>query len=272
MTSSRTQWLLRSYGFAVYAFLYTPIAMLVLLSFNDSTAITLPWGGFTLRWYWALAENQSLFVSLKNSVILGLATAMLATTIGCLAAFAFRYRFRGQVVLMRVLLLPLVIPGLTIGVALLLLFHAAGVRPGLLTTTLVAHVGFALPYVFVLISTRLHRFDESLEEAAMDLGADELTTFWQITFPLIRPGIIGSALFAFTLSFDEFIRTLFTIGNDNTLPIQIWSMLGSMVSPELNATATLIVVVSVGLVVLGELFRGTDPVMGTIKKAREERQ
>ena len=150
------------------------------------------------------------------------------------------------------------IPGLTIGVALLILFHAIGLRPGLMTTTLIAHVGFALPYVFVLITTRLHRFDAALEEAAMDLGADELTTFWKITFPLIRPGVIGSALFAFTLSFDEFIRTLFTIGNDNTLPIQIWSMLGSMVSPELNAAATLIVVLSIGLVVLGELLRGSD--------------
>jgi spermidine/putrescine transport system permease protein len=249
---------LRLYAVVVYAFLYTPIAMLVLLSFNDSNAITLPWGGFTLRWYRALAENQSLFVSLKNSATLGLTTAALATLIGALAAFAFRYRFRGQVALVRMLLLPLVIPGLTIGVALLLLFHAIGVRPGLLTTTLVAHVGFALPYVFVLISTRLHRFDESLEEAAMDLGADEIATFWQVTFPLIRPGIVGSALFAFTLSFDEFIRTLFTIGNDNTLPIQIWSMLGSMVSPELNAIATLIVLASVGLVVLGELFRGRE--------------
>jgi len=258
MTTARSLWFLRAYGTAVFAFLYLPIVMLVLLSFNDSAAITLPWAGFTLRWYRALAENQSLFVSLKNSVMLGLTTAVLATVIGCLAAFAFRYRFRGQVALMRLLLLPLVIPGLTIGVALLLLFHAIGVRPGLMTTTLVAHVGFALPYVFVLISTRLHRFDASLEEAAMDLGADELTTFWKITFPLIRPGVIGSALFAFTLSFDEFIRTLFTIGNDNTLPIQIWSMLGSMVSPELNAAATLIVALSVCLIVLGELFRGSD--------------
>jgi ABC-type spermidine/putrescine transport system permease subunit II len=258
VTDESARWFLRLYGLAVYAFLYTPIAMLVLLSFNNSNAITLPWGGFTLRWYRALAENQSLFVSLKNSATLGLATAALATLIGSLAALAFRYRFRGQVALMRLLLLPLVIPGLTIGVALLLLFHALGVRPGLLTTTLVAHVGFALPYVFVLISTRLHRFDVSLEEAAMDLGADELATFWQVTFPLIRPGVVGSALFAFTLSFDEFIRTLFTIGNDNTLPIQIWSMLGSMVSPELNAIATLIVAVSVGLVVLGELLRGRE--------------
>jgi spermidine/putrescine transport system permease protein len=256
MTTARASlWFLRGYGIAVFAFLYLPIGMLMLLSFNDSTAITLPWGGFTLRWYRALAENQSLFVSLKNSLTLGITTAVLATVIGCMAALAFRYRFRSQVALMRFLLLPLVIPGLTIGVALLLVFHAIGVRPGLLTTTLVAHVGFTLPYVFVLVSTRLHRFDTSLEEAAMDLGADELTTFWKITFPLIRPGVIGSALFAFTLSFDEFIRTLFTIGNDNTLPIQIWSMLGSMVSPELNATATLIVLVSVVLVVFGEMLR-----------------
>ena len=258
MSTARSLWFLRVYGVAVFAFLYLPIGMLVLLSFNDSPAMTLPWGGFTLRWYRALADNQSLLVSFKNSAILGVTTAVIATIAGCLAAFAFRFRFRGQTALMRLLLLPFVIPGLTIGVALLLLFHAIGIRPGLLTTTLVAHVGFALPYVFVLISTRLHRFDESLEEAAMDLGADELTTFWTITFPLIRPGVIGSALFAFTLSFDEFIRTLFTIGNENTLPIQIWSMLGSMVSPELNAVATLIVVVSVGLVVLGELLRRQD--------------
>ena len=142
--------------------------------------------------------------------------------------------------------------------ALLVLFSAVGMRPGLMTTTLVAHVGIALPYVFVLISTRLHRFDASFEEAAMDLGADECRTFWTITFPLIRPGVIGSALFAFTLSFDEFIRTLFTIGNDNTLPIQIWSMLGSMVSPELNAIATLIVALSIGLVCFGELLRGSN--------------
>jgi len=256
MTRGQSFRVLRVHAAAVYGFLYLPIAMLVLLSFNDSNAITLPWGGFTLRWYRALAENQSLFVSLENSLILGVSTAVLATAIGTLAALAFRRRFRGRVVLMRMLLVPFVIPGLTIGVALLLLFHAVGVRPGLLTTTLVAHVGFTLPYVFVLIWTRLHRFDESLEEAAMDLGADELATFRHVTFPLIRPGVVGSALFAFTLSFDEFIRTLFTIGSDNTLPIQIWSMLGSMVSPELNAVATLIVLASVTLVVLGELVRG----------------
>ena len=256
--TGRSRLFLGTYALCVYAFLYTPIAMLILLSFNDSNAITLPWGGFTLRWYRELAENQSLFVSLKNSAVLGLCTAVVATIAGTLAAFAFRHRFRGQVAVMRLLLLPFVIPGLTIGVALLLLFHALGVRPGLLTTTLVAHVGFALPYVFVLVSTRLHRFDESLEEAAMDLGADEISTFWQVTFPLIRPGIVGSALFAFTLSFDEFIRTLFTIGNDNTLPIHIWSMLGSMVSPQLNAIATLIVAASVTLVILGEFLRGRD--------------
>jgi ABC-type spermidine/putrescine transport system permease subunit II len=258
MTSDRARGFLVAYAALVYAFLYTPIVMLVLLSFNNSNAITLPWGGFTLKWYRALGENTSLFVSFKNSLALGVTTAVIATIIGTLAAFAFRYRFRGQVMLMRMLLLPFVVPGLTIGVALLLLFHAVGMRPGLFTTTLVAHVGFTLPYVFVLISTRLHRFDESLEEAAMDLGADELSTFWQVTFPLIRPGVVGSALFAFTLSFDEFIRTLFTIGNDNTLPIQIWSMLGSMVSPELNAVATLIVAASIGLVVLGEMLRGRE--------------
>ena len=258
MSAGRSRVVLGTYALCVYAFLYTPIAMLILLSFNDSNAITLPWGGFTLRWYRELAENQSLFVSLKNSAVLGLCTSVVATIVGTLAAFAFRHRFRGQVAVMRLLLLPFVIPGLTIGVALLLLFHALGVRPGLLTTTLVAHVGFALPYVFVLVTTRLHRFDESLEEAAMDLGADELSTFWQVTFPLIRPGIVGSALFAFTLSFDEFIRTLFTIGNDNTLPIHIWSMLGSMVSPQLNAIATLIVAASVTFVILGEFLRGRD--------------
>jgi ABC-type spermidine/putrescine transport system permease subunit II len=254
VTGAPPRWL-RLYALAVYVFLYAPIAMLVLLSFNDSNSITLPWRGFTLRWYGALAENRSLFVSLRNSVVLGLSTAAIATVVGTLAALAFRRRFRGRAVLLRMLLLPLVVPGLTIGVALLLLFHAAGVRPGLLGTTLVAHVGFTLPYVFVLMSTRLHRFDEALEEAAMDLGADELATFRHITFPLVRPGVVGSALFAFTLSFDEFIRTLFTIGRDNTLPIQIWSMLGSMVSPELNAIATLIVAASVGLVILGELLR-----------------
>jgi spermidine/putrescine transport system permease protein len=258
VTDGRARSFLRVYGAAVYVFLYTPIVMLIVLSFNDSNSITLPWGGFTWRWYRALAENQSVFVSLQNSLTLGLMTAVISTVIGGLAAFAFRSRFRGQVAVMRMLLLPFVIPGLTIGVALLLLFHALGVRPGLLTTTLVAHVGFTLPYVFVLISTRLHRFDESLEEAAMDLGADEITTFWQVTFPLIRPGIVGSALFAFTLSFDEFIRTLFTIGNDNTLPIQIWSTLGSMVSPELNAIATLIVAASFALVIAGELLRGRE--------------
>jgi ABC-type spermidine/putrescine transport system permease subunit II len=256
MTGGRALFALRLYAAAVYVFLYTPIAMLIVLSFNDSNSITLPWNRFSLRWYEALADNPSLFVSLQNSLLLGVCTASVATTVGILAALACRRPFRGRVALMRALLLPLVIPGLTIGVALLLMFHAIGLRPGLLTTTLVAHVGFTLPYVFVLMWTRLAGFDRSLEEAAMDLGADEFTVFWQVTFPLIRPGVIGSALFAFTLSFDEFIRTLFTIGRDNTLPIQIWSMLGSMVSPELNAIATLIVLGSVVLVVCGELLRG----------------
>ena len=111
MITTRSLWFLRAYGIAVFAFLYLPIAMLVLLSFNDSMAMTLPWGGFTLRWYWALAENQSLFVSLKNSVILGLTTAALATVIGCMAALAFRNQFRGQVALMASSCFPLSFQG-----------------------------------------------------------------------------------------------------------------------------------------------------------------
>src|SRR5262249_22907920 len=147
------------------------------LSFNDSNSITLPWGGFTLRWYRALAENQSVFVSLENSLTLGLMTAVLSTVIGGLAAFAFRSRFRGRVAVVRMPLLPFLLPGLTAGVALLLLSRPLAVRPGLMTTTLVPRVGFTPPSFFLLISPRLHRFDESLEEAAMDLGADEITTF-----------------------------------------------------------------------------------------------
>jgi len=228
-----------------FLLLYVPLFALVVFSFNNSPIIGLPWKGFTTKWYTMLLSNPAVIDALKNSLIAGLATAFLATLGGLMAAFALvRHRFIGRNLFTVPMLLPMVLPGILIGIALLNFFNYPLMTPFFkfiayllgeegplsLGTVVIAHTLLALPYSTLVMMARLIGFDRSLEEAAMDLGADELTTFRKVTFPLIMPGIFSSAFLAFTISLSNISTTYFIIGYRVTLPIFVYSSLRHAVS------------------------------------------
>jgi ABC-type spermidine/putrescine transport system permease subunit II len=245
---------LYAYAALLYLFFYAPVIYLVVFSFNDAAATTPPWRGFTLQWYRQIFGHADLRAAFVNSLSLGIVSAVLSVSVGTLMAFAFRWPFRGKGVVFALLLLPMLTPGIVFGVALTLLWRFLGLTPGLFTSTLVAHVAYTLPFAFLVVFTRLHRFDRALEEAAMDLGADQVTTFRLITLPIILPGLVAGAIFCFTLSFDEFIRTFFVIGNENTLPMYLWSMIMTDSTPQTSAVGSVIVAFSLTWILLGHVF------------------
>ena len=245
---------LYAYAAVLYLFFYAPVMYLVVFSFNDAAATTPPWRGFTMTWYRQIFSNSDLRGAFVNSLSLGVVSAIVSVALGTLMAFAFRWPFRGKGVIFSLLLLPMLTPGIVFGVALTLLWRFFGLTPSLFTSTLVAHVTYTLPFAFLVVFTRLHRFDRSLEEAAMDLGADQLTTFRLVTLPLILPGLVAGAIFCFTLSFDEFIRTFFVIGNENTLPMYLWSMIMTDSTPQTNAVGSVIVAFSLAWILVGHVF------------------
>ena len=223
-----------------YLFLYAPILVLVALSFNASR-LSASWGGFTLSWYAKAATNPAILASLRNSLVVALATTVVATAAATAAALAFhRHRFRRQAALEGLLTLPTVAPEIVVAASLLLLFAAVGLRLGLLTVIL-AHVSFTVSYAFVVVRARIAGFDHSLEEAAMDLGAGPVRTFLLVTLPGIFPAVMAAALLVFALSIDDYVVTSFVAGvGATTLPLQIYSMVKSGVSPEINAVSAVI--------------------------------
>jgi spermidine/putrescine transport system permease protein len=246
--------LLGVHAAAILVFLYLPIATIAILSFNDSTAFALPWQGFTTRWYARAIANPALLEAFRNSVLLGVGTAVTAMILGTAMALAFRVPFWGKSLVLGLILLPVMTPPIVHGVALAMFWRLGGVPLSLYGSAFVGHLSFVMPFVFLTIFPRIHRFDRSIEEAAMDLGASRLATFWRITFPLMRPGIIASGVLAFTLSFDEFMRTLFLTGQELTLPLFLWSMVNNDPSPQSTAVATLIALFSLGCLALWTRF------------------
>lgn len=243
--------LLTAHALALYVFIYLPVAAMLTMSFNDSISPTLPWEGFTLKWYRQTLSNSQFFDALWNSARLGAVVAVLSSTVALLAALAFRRRLAGKVVILNMILVPLLIPGIVIGVGQAILWNVLGLSFSLWGSTLIGHLVYTIPFAFVTIYPRLYKFDPNIEAAAMDLGAGPWTTFWTIVFPRIAPGVVASMLFAFTLSFDEFIRTLFLIGSQNTLPMYLWSVILTSASPEANAIAVLVVCMSLAIVLIG---------------------
>jgi spermidine/putrescine transport system permease protein len=229
-------------SFVVYAFLYAPLVILVAFSFNEGR-LTASWEGFTLSWYERLLENTQVLTALRNSLIVGVVSTVASTIVATAAALAFfRHRFRRQASLDALVTIPIVIPEIVMASSLLLLFAAVGMRLGLLTVIL-AHVGFSISYALVVVRARLAGFDRSLEEAAMDLGAGPWRTFFHVTLPGIAPGILAAALLVFALSIDDYVITSFVAGvGSTTLPLQIYSMVRSGVSPEINAVSTVLLV------------------------------
>ena len=206
-------------------FVYAPLIVLMVFSFNDSPIMGLPFKGFTLRWYQEFFANSAALKAINNSFILASGTAILATVGGTMAAFALvRHRFVGRTLLQWFMLLPMVLPSLIIGVALLMFFSEVGIRLSLFTV-MIGHTLAALPFSTLIMVARLIGFDRSLEEAAMDLGADELTTFRKVTFPLIMPGIVAAAFLAFTVSFEDASLAFFLLGTEQNIPMFIYGQL-----------------------------------------------
>ncbi len=214
-----------AYSVVYLAFIYLPVLLLPLFSFNDSFYVTFPLKGFTLRWYERLVENDALLQALANSLKIAGAVAVISTVLGTMAARAFtRYRFAGRRPMLGVMVLPLVVPGIILGIALLVTTSWAGIPLSLFTIG-AAHVLIAMPFATFIMISRLDGFDAQLEEASRDLGESGWVTFWRVTFPLAFPGIVASLLLTFTESFDEFVLAFFLAGNESTLPLFIWSQL-----------------------------------------------
>ena len=252
-------WLLGTNAALLFGFLYLPVIILIVFSFNNTRSIAV-FTGFSTEWYTRLAANDELLDAARNSLLVALITTIAATVIGTLTALAMdRYRFKLRTTFDANLYLPIVIPEIVMGIALLLFFNQAlfpflqstfGIRAstGLPTITL-SHIAFDIPFVYVIVRARLADFDRTLEEAAADLGADEWQTFQRVTLPLLMPGIIGGALMAFTLSLDDYLITAFTKGiREQTMPLYIYSLVRRGVTPEINALSTALLVGSIGLV------------------------
>ncbi len=247
------------HAWLVYGFLLAPVAVLVLFSFSASR-FSAVWGGFTVDWYVRLARNQRVLEALGNSLAVATGATVLATVLGTLGAVALaRLRFRGRSVVETLMYLPLVLPELVFGIALLMFFVLLTPLPLGLTTIALAHSVAGTGYVLLLVRTRLHGLDPRLEEAARDLGASSAQAFWRVTLPLILPGVVGGALLAFTLSFDDFVVAFFVTGpGASTLPIEIYSMVKRGVTPEINALATLILLASVAVIALALRLQRND--------------
>ena len=264
-------WLLGTNAALVFGFLYLPILVLIVFSFNDSRSVAL-FTGFSTQWYLSLAQNEELLDAARNSLLVGSITTIVATVIGTLTALAMeRYRFKLRTTVDANLYLPIVIPEIVMGISLLLYFNQAlfpflentfGIRgtTGLHTIT-IAHIAFDIPFVYVIVRARLADFDRTLEEAAADLGADEWQTFKHVTLPLLMPGIIGGALMAFTLSLDDYLITAFTKGiREQTMPLYIYALVRRGVTPEINALSTILLLGSIGLVGLSLTAQSGGPV------------
>jgi spermidine/putrescine transport system permease protein len=234
-------------GIGVYLFLYLPLMIVVAYSFNDSK-LNAEWIGFTWQWYDKLFHNEAMIEAATNSFIIALVTSFFATILGTLAGLALhRYKLRLLPVLV---LAPVAIPEILMGVSLLVFFVLINLTLGMISIIL-AHIAFCISFVAIVVRSRLSGMDESLTEAARDLGATPLKAFRLVTLPLIMPGVIAGALMAFTLSIDDFVITFFTSGPDSpTLPIKIYTMVKIAVTPEVNAVSTLLMLLTLLLIVV----------------------
>lgn len=235
----------------IYIFLFLPIVVIVVNSFNASTSKPyLSWKGFTLDWYSKLFDNTALLESFGNTITIAIISTLLATCIGTIAAVGmYKYKFRGKRTIDALLYIPVVIPEIVLGISLLTIFTKTGIPRGMLSLVL-AHVTFSIPYVIFNVRARLSGYDNSIEEASMDLGANRLQTFFRVTLPVLAPGIGGGALLAFTLSIDDVIISYFTNGQTKTFPLKVMESIKSGVAPDVNALSTLILLGTIVLVVL----------------------
>jgi len=244
------------YALAYLVFLYGPVLVLPVFSFNNSQFIAFPLSGFTTRWYQGLAADGAMLHALGNSLTVGLATSLLSTMLGLAAARAVtRYRLRGTGAALGFISLPLFIPDIVLGLSLMLLLGAGGL-PLSLAAVVLGHLLICVPFALTVLIARFEGFDKNLEEASADLGEDPWMTFWRVTFPLMLPGIVASLLLTFITSFDEFLLAFFLSGTEATLPVYIWGQLRFPERlPTVLALGALILTGSVALVILAEYVR-----------------
>jgi spermidine/putrescine transport system permease protein len=250
--------LLATHTWLVYAFLYAPIVVLVVFSFNRARRGS-QWTGFTFDWYARLLDDRELREAAVNSLLVAASATLASTVVGTMAALALsKYQFRSRwgsnaSAATRVLLyLPVIVPEIVLGISLLTLFGVLGVRLGM-QTVIVAHVVFCVSYVAVVVKARLAGLDPALEEAAMDLGAGPVGTFFRVTLPQLAPGMLAGALLAFTISIDDYVVTSLVTGSEsNTLPVVIYSRLRREVTPEVNAACTALLAFTVVLIVAAQ--------------------
>lgn len=243
------------FALLAFAFLYVPIVVLVVFSFNSARSGA-SWQGFTLDWYSRMFGNARIIESLLTSLLVAVLATAGAVVIGTLTAMAMeRYQFKAKTFWDGMLYMPVIIPEIVAGISLLLFFAFVNVERGLFTLV-VSHIAFTMPFVYLTVRARLADFDRSVEEAAQDLGANEWITFTRVTLPLLMPGVISGALLAFTLSLDDFVISFFVNGKGwQTLPVYIWGQIRRGVTPEINAISTLMLVFSIGLVILSQLLQ-----------------
>ena len=239
---------------ATLAFLYLPIVMMIAMAFNTSPLYTLPIEP-TLNWFTVLADNQPLLAATRNSLIIALATSILATAIGTLASLALnRSTFRGQSLLKLLLLPPIAIPWLITGTAMLVFFFWTGIGRGM-HALLIGHVALAIPYVVLVVGTGFQTIRADLEEAAMSLGSTPIHAFFSVTLPLLAPSILGAALFAFAVSLDQFVISYFlATPGFTTLPVQIYSAIRKGFTPEINAISTILLIGSMAAILVFAIF------------------
>lgn len=246
---------LRFWTVSVLAFLYLPIVIIVIFSFEEGAFSTLPWNGFTFEWYREMLNNSAAISSIFNSAIVAVVVTIAGTVLGTLGAIALvRYEFPFKRGYRALVIAPMTVPGLILGIALGMTFSSLNI-PRSLQTVMVGQLVFITPFVLVTVSARLRGYDPTLEEAARDLGASKWTVYKRVTLPLLAPGIISGALFAFTLSWDDFLIAFFTSGAQDTLPVWIFSTIQRAQSPVINAISTVALLVSIGLIGISLLFR-----------------
>ncbi|PBC02871.1 ABC transporter permease [Mesorhizobium sp. WSM3860] len=253
-TTRILEWVGRFYIFLLLGFLYLPIIIMGLMSFNASPFYQLPFE-WTTDWYASLWQNDQLIAATWNSIEIAIITTILSTVLGSMASLAlYRYDFRGKKLLQALLFPPIAIPWLITGTAMLIFFFGIGIGRGLIAI-LLGHVALALPYVIVVVSARLQTFAPELEEAARSLGANQWQVTVRVTLPWIMPGVIAGGLFAFAVSFDQFVVSYFlSTPGQTTLPVEIYAAIRKGFTPEINAVSTIIIVVSMALMLLTARF------------------
>lgn len=265
---SRTLWM-RSWVAAVMFFLYAPLLVLIIFSFNDSKR-NVVWRGFTLKYYEKALDNTALFDALINSLTIAALATVFSLILGALAGvMLWRFRFPLKGAVDGVMSLPIIVPEICMGVAMMIFFNWVQwptdlVWPLNLGAITIAHVTFCFPFVTMVVRSRLSTFNREQEEAAKDLGASEWQAFRDVLIPHIRPALVAGALLAFTLSLDDFVITFFTAGPDtNTFPVKVYSMVRFSVTPEVNAASTILIVLTVVLTAIALKMQGVKAIAGS---------